>query len=424
MKAGFGKEKITPPLGMPMEGLGQEGGCRSVHDELWCRALALEQSGKRLLIVALDVLFFERPVVDRFKAALFREFRIAPDAVLLNTSHTHAGPRVSSWAYSDGPEPRYLDLVEQSILSAAGTALRRMSPVQVQTGAARTDLPVSRRKAGPDGVARWAPCRTAEVCRHVPFCVFRKRNGDVLSVAVSVSCHPSMIYSLDISADYPGVVVRRLNRFFGTDGAIFLQGAGGDTKPRQIAVAEERWRQGTWSDVNAAGNEVAEAVMEAARASLAGTDDEIACSLLTIKWPLEKPPGRRFFEKLASDDAAPLGRKRWAADMLRSLDISGSVPTHADIQVHGVQIGSGLRMIGVEAELVGELGNLILRKYPRGLTFALGYTNGTRIYLPSDRMIPQGGYEVDSYWEYHWPAPLRPCTGRLLASALRRLDLR
>ncbi len=43
---------------------------------------------------------------------------------------------------------------------------------------------------------------------------------------------------------------------------------------------------------------------------------------------------------------------------------------------------------------------------PDDTTFALGYSNGTGLYLPSSRMIAEGGYEVDSYFEYGFSAPL------------------
>ena len=67
------------------------------------------------------------------------------------------------------------------------------------------------------------------------------------------------------------------------------------------------------------------------------------------------------------------------------------------------------------------LGLLILREFNRGVTFPLGYSNGCQIYLTTDAMLPEGGYEVDSYWEYHWPAPLAPGGEKVLEDALRQL---
>ncbi len=81
-----------------------------------------------------------------------------------------------------------------------------------------------------------------------------------------------------------------------------------------------------------------------------------------------------------------------------------------------------VRLVGVEGELVGELGNRMLHSFPGGVTFPLGYTDGCRIYLPSSRMLPEQGYEVDSYWEYHWPSPLAPGIEGVLDAAVRRVS--
>ena len=82
----------------------------------------------------------------------------------------------------------------------------------------------------------------------------------------------------------------------------------------------------------------------------------------------------------------------------------------------------GVRPIGVEAELGSKLGGLILEHYDRGVTFPLGYTNGSRINRPCDRQLPEGGCGVDTSWEYHWPAPLAAGIDERLSTALRQIS--
>jgi hypothetical protein len=230
-----------------------------------------------------------------------------------------------------------------------------------------------------------------------------------------------MIYTLDISADYPGVAIRVLNEHFRTDGALFLQGAGGDTKPRQVAQGEDRWRAGTWEEMEEAGREVAEAVIAQVGKCLAPVEPDLRLARRTLHFPLAEPPPRAELERVAHDPAEREARRRWAEAMLRHLDRHGRLPDTVEMDLHALQLGRGLRLIGVEAELVAELGNLILGAWDQGITFPLGYTDGAQAYLPSGRMIPEGGYEVDSYWEYHLPARLAPVTDDILAAALRDL---
>ena len=288
-------------------------------------------------------------------------------------------------------------------------------------GTGSTCLPVSRRKPDELGRAQWAPYHEGEVCPAVPVVVLSDGDGEVLALVFSASCHPSMIYSLDISADYPGVAVAALNDRFHTEGAMFLQGAGGDTKPRQIAVREERWRPATWEEVEAAGLEVADAVSACVEAGLTPVAPELRIAQRSLHFPFAALPLRADLERYAHNPQERESRRLWAEEMLRLLNRTRTLPAGVDLGLHAVQVGKGLRLIGIEAELVGELGNLVLAEYDRGVTFALGYTDATRIYLPSNRMLPEGGYEVDSYWEYHRPGPLAPVVDEVLRAGLRDL---
>ncbi len=420
MQAGFSKATINPPLGMPMEGLGQVGGCTSIHDDLYVRALYVSDQGNEVLIVSFDLLFFERAVIDRYKGSLGALLALRPDQILLNVTHTHAGPRLTRWAYSGAPEEEYLDQIQAALHAAALRAKASQKPVTLWAGSTKSSLPVSRRKIDEHGKAHWFPTRKGTICEAQPFCVLKDEAGAVVSVLTSIACHPSMIYKLEISADYPGVTVRKLNEHFKTEGAMFLQGAAGDTKPRQVADESVGWRQGSWEQVEAAGTEVAQAVIDASATGLKRVKPELRTSLGYIAWPLNAPPSRAELEEIKLN----LGqgqRRVWAADMLSKLDRGVKLPTSVPLTVHFMQLGSGLRMVGVEGEVLAKLGLQMLGVYDKGVTFALGYTNGTQIYLPVTEELPQGGYEVDSYWEYHYPSACAPGCEKVLIDELRRV---
>jgi len=402
-----------------MEGLGQQGGCQTIHDDLYVRVLALAHDEVEVVIIGCDLLFFERSTVERFINAIGMQTGLTPAQIFLNTSHTHAGPHLTNWHYGGAPDLDYLNAIEQAMVSATVAAIERREPVTLEAGMAHTDLPVSRRKPDANGRAQWAPYRAAEVCHALPFCLFKTEAGQVLSLLFSVSCHPSMIYSLDISADYPGAAMRQLNSYFQTEGALFLQGAGGDTKPRQIAEEEAYWRPATWEEVEAAGAEVANAVIACSTAALSPVTPKLSICKTTMSWPFEATPTREELAALIADCQAPRDRRQWAEEMLYRLDANGSLPTAVDVGLHLLQLGPELRLVGIEGELVGEFGNRILHTFASGVTFPLGYTDGAQIYLPTSRMLPEGGYEVDSYWEYHHPAKLAPGMEEILDAALR-----
>jgi len=419
MKAGFALRRITPPLGRQMEGFNQEDGAASVHDDLFVRALYLADGPAELVIVALDLLFMERGEVDRIKGAIGRRLGLLPAQVFLNFSHTHSGPRISRWHYSGAPSPAYLEQLEEAIIEAIAEARRAPQSVRLLAGRASAPIPISRRRPDENGKAQWGPYSAGLTCDELPTCMLMDESDQPFAILFSVSCHPTINHRCVISAEYPGVAVRELNARLGMSGAMFLQGAGGDTKPRHIAVEDEHFRDGDWSDIEAVGREVAEAVMEKVDAGLRPVRPGLHVSLREVQFALDTRPTRDCLEEMLGSPDTSACRKRWAEHMLDMIAHAGGLPESVGLQIHAVQLGTGVRLIGVEAELGSELGCRILAHYNRGVTFPLGYTNGSRINLPCDRQLPEGGYGVDTSWEYHWPAPLAPGIDERLGRVLQ-----
>jgi len=72
-------------------------------------------------------------------------------------------------------------------------------------------------------------------------------------------------------------------------------------------------------------------------------------------------------------------------------------------------------------EPVGELGARVAGRFSAGLTVPLGYANGQGLYLPVTHMLAEGGYEVESFYEYGLPAQLAEGAEIALARAFELL---
>ena len=430
MKAGYARVKINPALGTAMSGFANRDrarGCEGIHDDLHARALYLADQEQQALLMGFDLLFFSRAEADRFKGAIGRRLDLAPSQILLNTSHTHTGPKVGTWSYDPPSDPLYLQELEYAIVEAACAARDAMSEATLWAGRAHTSLPMSRRLKLPGGKVGWGPEPTGEVCTEVPIALFKEANGRLISLVFAVSCHPSLMSGYQISADYPGVAMGVLDRNLGIAGSLFLQGAGGDAKPCVTAEPDAeppRFRPGAWEDMEAAGTMVANDIMRAVEGDLSLVKPALKTSILEMSWPTEAPPDRAAYEAVMKDPGTDRTRQLWAEEKIALLSRHYHIPSSVPITVQGIQLGQGVRMIGVEGELVAGLGNLILGFYPEGVTFPLGYSNGAQAYLPTDAMLEEDGYEVTSFYEYRLPARLaRGIDGRM-REALRELRAR
>ena len=398
---------------------------KGVADDLFVRAAYFTHDDEEVLLLSCDLLFFNRAQNDRYTAAVGRALDLKPRQVLLNTSHTHAGPMLDmgSWGFATYLEPEHLyqEQLEKAIIEAAVQAKRMSRAVTLWAGETRSTLPVSRRLIGDDGKLRWAPNPNGTVYDKAPVCLARDDDGEPVVLLFSISCHPSTIYSEEISSDYPGVAHRILDEHLGRPSSMFLLGAAGDAKPLVIA-GDQAWKSGTRQDVEKAGRIVAQEVIEVLESGLRQIEPDIATYMTEMSFGLKSPPDRTTLTRIAQDENEPELKRLWAQRQSRSLTGSGRLADSLGVSCHGVRLGRNLRLVGLEAEIVGELGWLIDKFYDGGITFPLGFTGGVKSYLPTSRMIDQeGGYEVESYWEYGLPAGLQTGVEETLTAGLREL---
>ncbi|MCE9591705.1 MAG: hypothetical protein K8S99_14415 [Planctomycetes bacterium] len=416
MYAAFAKANITPPIGCRMVGYATRdaaGPAKTIHDDLFVSALWMDHGGEKALILAYDLCLFDRAAVAEFKARVQKELGLQPRQVLMNTSHTHSGPNTCRWtvgAFIHPPDPAYMAKVLDATIDAARRARDAAKPVLMYAGWTTTKLPVSRRKIDAQGKAQWAPAPDVPVLNSAPFLLMRESpnaDGKPICLLYSVSCHPSTINGHAISADYPGVANRVLDEALGASCAMFLQGCAGDTKASVIADADggASWRYGDWEDVERAGRMVADNVLAAMKQGTTQVAPSVAAAIEDVQLPLAQPPSRAELAAIASKREHP-SMHLWAQSQVDLLDKGQPLATHAPVVVQAIRISKGVRIIAIEGEPVAGIGRRVEQQFQQGITFPLGYSNGQGLYIPTEAMLPEGGYEVESAWEYGFPAPL------------------
>lgn len=427
MKAGFGRMPITPPPGTLMANFGNMDTTQtwtSVHDDLYVRAFYTVHGREQALILAYDLLFLGRDEVDALKGAVGRHLDILPRQILVNFSHTHSGPTIMhSWAfYMNQPRDEVMARVlEEATIGAALQAAANARDAVLWAGEGQTVLPVSRRRLNAQGKAEWAPDPKAKIYDRVPICLVNDTAGKPICCLFSASCHPTTTRGQIVSGEYPGAAMKRLDEHFGAVVSLFLQGCAGDTKPRVVADGEggKRWRWGTFEEVDRAGTMLAESVLHRIEEGLAEVKPSVRSAWVDMTWPLGPTPDRRVFEDWKASDNAIL--KFMGRRFLGLLDRGQTLATAVPVLLQAIQLGRGLRIAALEGEAVSGLGWLIRKFYRRGVTFPLGYSNGTGMYLPVESMLPEEGYEVESFSEYGYPAPLASGFESILLRALEQL---
>jgi len=416
MKAGFARVPITPPIGTPMIGFARRdraGGCTGVHDPLYASLVYLSHAGAEVLIGSFDLCFLARDDTDRLVPAIGRALGLEPHQILLATTHTHAGPATGTWAYAEDLPPRdaYLAQLEAATVRAATEARAAAREATLWAARGHTMVPMSRRRKGPDGKVTFGPSPDGTICDSLPVVMLKDGAGRPITLMFSISCHPSTAGGFEVSSDFPGVARAAIEEHLGAEVSMFVQGAGGDAKVAASA-AGSRWKGNDWNVVDTAGRTLAREVIGVLEAGLAPVEPALASALVEVPLGLAEPASRDELQAVAdkNPDDGPTSyedvRIRWARRLLAQLDAGDTPPDSVSLRVQGMQLGRDLRLVAIEGEAVGELGLHIERQFDRGITIPVGYANGQGLYLPVAHMLAEGGYEVESYWEYGVPAPL------------------
>jgi neutral ceramidase len=404
MRAAWAEADITPPPGLPMGGRGPRfAPGTEILDPLIAQALVLEDdAGRQTLWVSVDQIGVDRETGSRLRHDLAEATGIPYAAVIVNFSHTHSGPMAGIEAYAtDIPAPPELTAYDRTrdgrLVTLAHQAMQRLRPATLTLHRGTSQVGINRRNRNEDGSTGMQPNVEALYLPDLP--IFDIYTEDGRALLFSYACHPVIVYGSAwnaISADYPGVCRRHLRQTLGDDlHCQFVQGLTGNIRPRVLADLEAgRFRKSTPADVQTAGTTLAEDILRA----LDTPGERLSLSLAAASgwFPARRDPERvpplEVWQTLADSDnelERNLGRY-WAGRYA-----SGPPLTQAESWRIGLlQLTPEYLVAWFAGEPVAEwLGHL--QEWLGGRQIlALGYCQDVCGYLPTDELLPEGGYEV------------------------------
>ncbi len=114
-----------------------------VHDDLWARAMLLDDGHTRLVIVAVDLIGFTHKNALNVRKRIPKNWQI--DHSIVCSTHNHQGPdMIGMWGdsfFKSGVNAAYEQMVEDKIIAAIGEAVKNLKPAKLSvtqdlTGAA------------------------------------------------------------------------------------------------------------------------------------------------------------------------------------------------------------------------------------------------------------------------------------------------
>ncbi|NQW16918.1 MAG: hypothetical protein HQ478_05465 [Chloroflexi bacterium] len=219
--AGAASAVVTPPVGYRMGAWGlRQGRSTGVHDDLFAKALVLENDDVRLAIVAMDVAGITREILEHIQDRVLELTGIPASHLLVNSTHNHTTPDFIN-AIPEELET-YAKVFADNVAGAVLEASAHMSPATAGHGWG--DLP---------GMTINRQYKEQPIDTSVGVLRVDHADGAPLARVINFACHNLCVGGqyLDWSADFTGVATGQVE--VDDPGAVcmFISGAGGDIHP-------------------------------------------------------------------------------------------------------------------------------------------------------------------------------------------------
>lgn len=394
-RVGLAETKITPtqPLFLagyasrnkPMEG---------VHDDLYAKALVLEDAaGTRGLILTTDLIGLPAEIATPVRERIARQTGIPATSILINSSHTHTGP-----ALSLDPTPRegrgpadaertvaYTRGLMDQLVSLAEQASRQLAPAKLSWGVGVVQFVMNRRQFTPDRGVILGVNPRGLADRSVPVLRIDGEDGRLRAVLFGCACHGTTLGAQDylVSGDYAGHAQRLIQQQHPGATALFLLGCAGDANP---------YPRGSYALAEQHGRELATEVQRVLSQPLAPVNGPLRIAFGEVTLPLAAPPPKEELEKLAAGRG---GTMPWVAQqMLERLSRGQTLPRSYTAPLAVWQLGSDLTLVALPGEVVVDYVRLLEEALGPNKLWIAGYTFDVFGYLPSARVLREGGYET------------------------------
>jgi neutral/alkaline ceramidase-like enzyme len=416
-QAGVARVDITPSQPIWMGGYAaRTHPSEGIRQHIFAKALALkDDTGAVTVLVTSDLLGFPGEVSGPIFARVQQKFGLSRERIALNSSHTHSAPVVGhmlspAYPLTDADMnvvEAYTAHLQDQIVELIGKSIHDLAPAELSFEQGFAGVAVNRRRVG----HREYP---GPVEQDVPVLAVLAPDHHLLAIVFGYACHNTVLSDYQINGDWAGYAQASLEKSYPGAVAMFVQDCGADANPMPRHTVELA--------VNY-GETIAAAVDQVLRAKMRTVEGPLTVAFVSVDLPFQKPPSREEFESRSHAKDALL--RRHAALMLRILDRDGKLPDHRSYPIEVWQFGKDLTFIALGGEVVVDYSLRFKHEYGFDKLWVAGYTNDVFAYIPSRRVLAEGGYEGGGAMiAYGQPAPFTPDVEEIVARGVASLVAR
>jgi hypothetical protein len=366
----------------------------------------------------MDLIGLPRELASEIAGRVKKQHGLERSQLVLNCSHTHSGPVVwpnlsTMYDLLTPAEKQCLEAygrrLADDLVSLVGAALGDLEPAKLSTGHASVGFAINRRQPAGGGVHLGVNPK-GPVDHDVPVLKIAGPDGKLRAAVFGYACHNTTLGDVyKINGDYAGFAQIEFEKALPGATALFMILCGGDQNPSPRGKVEHAAQHG-------------KALADEVRRVLAGTMRPVCPPIRTAYEDVKlafAPQDRAAFEKEAK--SPDRFRKLRAKAMLAAFD-AGRPVRDMPLPVQAVRLGDEVTLVTIGGEVVVDYALRLKRECPKDNLIVAGYTNEVPCYIPSVRVLREGGYEPESSMIYYGqPGPFSEAVEETVVAACRRM---
>ncbi|MBA3482676.1 MAG: hypothetical protein H0T51_12755 [Pirellulales bacterium] len=375
---GTAKVNINPQTGVMLSGYAARSTmpeATAVQQNIYAQAAAFGMGAETALLLAVDCTGVPDDVADPLSTLLSNDLGIAREKIVVSSTHSHSCPHVTGYlsnlfdpplsSQRQGRVDQYTALLSQRLEEVARDALDNRTPGHEFSWANGSVGFGFNRRGG------------SVVDHDLPVMLVRDSLGQPAAIITSYATHAVTLFHADnlVSGDWPGYAREAIEAMYPGAAAMVMIGAGADSNPTGM---------GSLSSAQAHGQSIANEVQRLINQQLlTPVSQQITGyhSELELDYATQLTPGDPSSARLApSSSSAMYGVTSWT-------------------------FGNDLAMVFMEGEVVADY-SLRLKAELGDKVWVNAYSNDVQGYIPSERILYEGGYEADGS-SYYYALPGR-----------------
>ncbi|WP_135555244.1 neutral/alkaline non-lysosomal ceramidase N-terminal domain-containing protein [Paenibacillus cymbidii] len=418
MKFAVAKDLITPDKAMPLGGYSSYHGntFRGIHDDLFVKALLLDDGKVRLLFVAVDLVFYDYRLTLIVRQYAKERCGIAEDALFLTYTHTHSGPATPGYGDPEYDGTAYEQFLLDRIRSCIDRAMLNPSVGTIASGFIEGDWNINRRKKE-NGIVQLAPNPDGAKDDRLHVLKLCDEEGRIRCIVINYACHPVTVRDTPlVSGDFPGRICQLLEAACYGATVLFFQGAGGNLRPKATARGS-RFATLTHAEIDEMATAIVERIKTAlwSEKTLRRFEPSLAAVQFEIPLALEPLP-KETLAAAADDEQLFIGTRRLARRLFEQYE---QLPDEKLLPGGVARLGEAVYVAYMGGEPCCEVKRNLEPLFAGKQLLFFGYADATA-YIPDDQLNEEGGYEASgSTLEYGLKGPFKSGIDRSMETAFR-----